>query len=186
MQQQIKKIDLEQPCGWIVDLRGNYGGELWSMLIGIGPILGEGKAGDFIDAYGDKIEWAYQDGKMVEGGQTVAAVLGPPYHLARPDPPVAVLFDGTTYSAGEFIAISFVGRPNTRSFGRDSGGLTTALDRYILSDGATIVLADVVDADRTGKVYGGAIIPDVQVTNDSAGIIPDEALLWLASQPACR
>ena len=30
---------------WIVDLRGNYGGNIWPMIAGVGPVLGEGIIG---------------------------------------------------------------------------------------------------------------------------------------------
>lgn len=32
----------EQACGWIVDLRGNGGGNLFPMLVAIAPLLGPG------------------------------------------------------------------------------------------------------------------------------------------------
>ena len=49
IQDQIKIMDHPYNIGWIVDLRGNGGGNMWPMLAGIGPILGEGIAGYFID-----------------------------------------------------------------------------------------------------------------------------------------
>lgn len=186
MQKQIRTIDSKHPCGWIVDLRGNGGGNMWPMLIGIGPILGEGIAGSFIAVNGNQEKWAYQDGKGLINGIAVAEVTGQPYSLTNPDSPVAVLFDSSTMSSGEAIAISFIGRPNTRSFGNNSKGLTTATKGYPLSDGAIILLADAFDADRNGKVYEHAIVPDVQVENDIPGVIPDEALQWLATQPECK
>jgi len=186
MQLQIKAIDQQNPCSWIVDLRGNTGGDMWPLLIGIGPILGEGLAGSFIDAEGHPEKWGYQDGKGLENSQVQSEVLGQPYHLLHPDAPVAVLFDNTTLSSGEAIVIAFIGRPNTRSFGANSGGLTTANVPFTLSDGAVMALTVAVDADRTGKVYGGAILPDVQVENDTPGSIPHEALDWLANQSACK
>jgi carboxyl-terminal processing protease len=42
MQQNICQLDLKNPCGWIVDLRKNIGGNMWPMLAGLGPILGDG------------------------------------------------------------------------------------------------------------------------------------------------
>jgi len=38
----IAELDASHPAGWIVDLRGNVGGNMWPMLAGIGPVLGEG------------------------------------------------------------------------------------------------------------------------------------------------
>lgn len=188
MQNHVQEIDKINPCGWIIDLRGNNGGNMWPMLIGIGPLLGEGKAGSWIDADGNQVDWFYEAGKGLIGDEVVSEVTSQPYHLTRPDAPVAVLFGEETLSSGEIIAISFVGRPNTRSFGSASGGLTTANSRFDLSDGAIIFLTTAVDADRTGKVYGDAIIPDVQIEgdNESPGPVPAEALQWLNSQLACN
>ena len=45
LQGEIKEVDQLHPCGWIVDLRGNYGGWYSPMEGGIGPILGEGVLG---------------------------------------------------------------------------------------------------------------------------------------------
>jgi carboxyl-terminal processing protease len=49
IQSTIQASDNESIRGWIVDLRDNRGGNMWPMLAGIGPILGEGTAGYFID-----------------------------------------------------------------------------------------------------------------------------------------
>jgi carboxyl-terminal processing protease len=186
IQKQIQIIDQQHPCGWIVDLRGNGGGDMWPMLVGIGPILGEGIAGYFIDADGKKENWAYQDGKGLDNGHVISEVIGQPYYLEFPDPPVAILFDSRTLSSGEAIVVSFIGRPNTRSFGTNSGGLTTVNQGFPLSDGAWILLTNAIDADRTGKVYGQSIIPDVHVANIDQGAIPIEALQWLGIQSACK
>jgi C-terminal processing protease CtpA/Prc len=189
MQKHIEEIDSQNPCGWIVDLRGNEGGDLWPMLIGIGPILGDGKAGSIIDVDGKQSAWAYLNGKGLDGTNVISEVIGAPYHLAHPDAPVAVLFGENTDSAGEFVVISFIGRRNTRTFGSQSGGYTTNNKGFILSDQAVIYLTDGVAADRTGKLYGGVINPDVETSGENkyaAEPVPDEALQWLGGQPACH
>jgi carboxyl-terminal processing protease len=188
MQKQIEEIDRQHPCGWIVDLRGNLGGNMWPMLVGIGPILGEGKVGSFVDADGNQTDWHYLNGRGIEGTSADCEVIGKPYHLSQTDAPVAVLFGGDTASSGEDIVIAFVGRKNARSFGSKSDGFTTSNDEFILSDGAMILLTTAVDADRTGKVYGEEIVPDVSVDGDNkhAGPIPEEALRWLGEQAPCR
>ncbi len=188
MQKQIQVIDSQHPCGWIVDLRGNTGGNMWPMLAGVGPILGEGKAGMWVDSDGNLTEWSYKDGKGLIGDIVVSEVLGQPYMLSQADQPVAVLFGRETMSSGEIIAISFIGRPNARSFGSESAGLSTSNQGYPLSDGAMIFLTNAVDIDRNGKTYGGPIIPDVLVSGwtASAGPVPPESLEWLSGQPGCQ
>jgi len=188
----IRDIDAQHPCGWIVDLRENTGGNMGPMLAGIGPILGEGEMGAFIDSYGNKQIWSYQDGQAMVDGEPIEHVNGPAYQLKESSPPVAVLTGVNTASSGEIVAISFRGRPNTRSFGLYTAGLSTGNLGFPLSDGAVIVLTIVVDADRTGQTYGNRIYPDEIVEDvrkftmlmDEA--IPQPAIDWLMSQPACR
>src|SRR5439155_26839297 len=40
MQALVRAVDANNPCGWIVDIRHNLGGNMWPMLVGVGPILG--------------------------------------------------------------------------------------------------------------------------------------------------
>ena len=50
------------PIGWIVDLRGNGGSNMWAALAGLGPLLGEGPVGFFKDRRGRQ-EWVYDKGR---------------------------------------------------------------------------------------------------------------------------
>jgi C-terminal processing protease CtpA/Prc len=58
------------------------------------------------------------------------------------------------------VAISFKGRPRTRSFGQPTNGLSSANGTFPLPDGATILLTTAIEADRTGKRYGEKVDPD--------------------------
>ena len=57
IQAAIRQADRAELAGWIVDLRGNTGGNMWPMLAGFGPVLGEGTAGFFIDPDGVGVPW---------------------------------------------------------------------------------------------------------------------------------
>ena len=94
--------------------------------------------------------------------------------------PVAVLIGQGTVSAGEFTAISFRGRPNTRFFGKPSWGLSTNNESFLLSDGAIINLTTSIAVDRTGQEYGGSILPDITTSTPEL-----DAAEWLLVQPAC-
>ena len=189
-QQLIRDIDVQNPCGWIVDLRENPGGNMWPMLAGIGPILGEGDVGAFVDSYGNQEIWSYRDGQVMLDGH-IHNQVNEPYKLKASSPPVAVLTGVYTASSGEAVAIAFRGRPNTRSFGSYTTGVPTANTPFRLSDGAVMLLTDSVDADRTGQTYEDRIYPDEIVDDvrkftflmDEA--IPQPAIDWLMSQPAC-
>lgn len=191
VQQLIRDVDAQAPCGWIVDLRENTGGNMWPMLAGIGPILGEGVAGAFVDPEGLQEAWSYANGQAFIDDEVQAQVDGPVYALRAADPPVAVLTGINTASSGEAVAIAFRGRPLTRSFGHYTNGLTTANQGFPLNDGAWMILTSAVMADRTGQAYGEEVHPDEivddvrQFTMLMDEAIPRPAIDWLLAQPAC-
>ena len=86
--------------------------------------------------------------------------MSPPYTLKRPAPRVAVLSDNRIASSGEATLIAFLRRPNTRSFGQPTCGLSTANATYPLSDSATLTLTTSVMADRAKTPFGDSIPPD--------------------------
>ena len=59
---KILRQDKTNLMGWIVDLRGNFGGDMGPMLIAIGPILGEGTLGYFFYPDNSLYTWKYKDG----------------------------------------------------------------------------------------------------------------------------
>jgi hypothetical protein len=193
VQRTIADVDASRPCGWIVDLRGNVGGNLWPMLAGLGPIVGEGAAG-FIVADTVRRAWEYRDGASRLGGDPVVVVPAP-HRLSAVDPPVAVLTGRTTASSGEALAIAFRGRPNARSFGQPTRGMSTSTLSVRLSDGAVMALATAVFADRTGRGYGSVIEPDEVLPIEPRSLAEDQSAedrtvaragAWLRAQPACR
>jgi hypothetical protein len=58
IQSAIRSADRETTTSWIVDLRSNGGGNMWPMVAGLGPILGEGVLGYFIDPVGVETRWS--------------------------------------------------------------------------------------------------------------------------------
>lgn len=160
----IRELDNSTIEGWIIDLRRNEGGNMWPMLAGIGPILGEGMAGEFV-SQGDPSKWGYQEGKIFNG-ESIPVRVNPPYKLKKSLPPVAILTSIHTASSGEAVVVSFHGRPNTRFFGEPTYGVPTANIGYPLKDGATLLLTIAIEADRTGKTYDSSIPPDQKIPID--------------------
>jgi carboxyl-terminal processing protease len=185
-------LQSQRPQGWIVDLRGNEGGNMWPMLAGIGFVLGEGRAGAFISSDGSHSFWSYREGKAIEadkdGAETVDSAVTQAPLILSPLPPVAVLIDGGTASSGESMAISFAGRSNEKSFGTHSYGLSSANDAYPLSDGSTLFLNTAIDADRLDRKYPDGIQPDVLVpaSSDASPVDSDPVVKaaeeWLLSR----
>lgn len=192
----VGRLDAAGACGWIVDLRANGGGNMWPMLAGIGPLLGDSLVGAFGEgATADR--WYYHrgssgilhpDGRL----ELVTHVTVPPVDLRQPRAPVAILIDGGTGSSGEDIAIAFRGRPNVRTFGSPSAGFTTTNRGSALPDGANMVVTTGYNADRTGTLYTQAIQPDSLVPVASTGwpfatdAVGSAAVHWLAAQADCR
>ena len=180
IQAVIEKADTDSTLGWIVDLRNNTGGDLWPMLAAIGPILGEGTAGYFVDPNGNYHAWSYQNG-VASQEQKPQTTVSHPYHLRRPNPRVAVLLDKATASAGEGVAISFKHRPDTRFFGTFTCGVSTGNGIIRLSDGALLVLTQVTMADRNKTVYGQSVPPDELFL--SSVHVSGRVLYWLLHEP---
>lgn len=172
----IRAEDRDDLIGWIVDLRGNGGGNMWPMVAGVGPILGQGVVGFFIDPDGVERTWVYRDGGALLDGAPLETVTMP-HTLKKPDPRVAVLTDNGIASSGEATVIAFKGRPDTRFFGEPTCGLSTANRGFILSDGAILVLTVSTMADRTRRVYGDSVFPDEVIVNPTAVVA--RAIEWL-------
>jgi C-terminal processing protease CtpA/Prc len=187
----IADLDAQAACGWIVDLRNNSGGNLWPMLAGVGPLLGDGEAGASVRPNGERTELWYRDGKVGLGDYVQLRVAGDPYRLRETNAPVAVLTGRSTASAAEIVATAFEARAGTRSFGAATSGATTGTQIFPLSDGAALVLAVAATSDRNGRIYSGRIEPDVAVAGDERGIeLRDQAAVraasqWLKTQEAC-
>jgi carboxyl-terminal processing protease len=194
LQQIIAELDSQRPSGWVVDLRGNVGGNMWPMLAGIGPVLGESSnLGGFLYVSGATANWSYRDGiaGLSENGKDNAQtgpLSGKPYNL-RAAPAVAVLVDSATGSSGEAVAIAFRGRPRTRFFGERTAGFSTVNRFFALADGAILNMTVGVDTDRNGKAFLAGISPDELLHGSDTAISKEDdpivrsALEWLSQQP---
>ena len=162
----------------MIALTENWGGNMWPMLAGLGPLLGEGPLGSFVFPQLPPAVWSYRAGKawLGDGAQAQASHGG--YRLRTPAQPVALLMTARTASSGEAVVIAFSGRPNTRRFGTATRGLTTANDAFPMPDGATLMVTIGTFADRFGRVYGHAIEPDQYLDGDG-GQVQTHAAAWI-------
>lgn len=175
IQRAIRTADRDGLTGWIVDLRGNLGGNMWPMIAGIGPVLGEGIIGWVV--YNDReYEREYRNGAATSFGDVFARVANP-YTLRKEYPKVAVLTDGFVASSGEAIVVFFKGRPGTRSFGTPTCGHHHLQQAFDLSDGATLFLVAGQHADRTKQRHWGRIAPDEIIADQGEAVA--RAVTWL-------
>jgi C-terminal processing protease CtpA/Prc len=132
----------------------------------------------------------YQGGVVFYNDIPMNELPGPTYTLSQTEPPIAVLTNELTNSAGELVAIALRARPNTRSFGQRTNGLTTAPRGFVLSDGAALGVSTSYFADITGETYPEGIIPDDVIPGRGDPLfrdpaVPQEAIDWLLGQPPC-
>jgi len=160
LQKKIKSIDNKNLNGWILDLRENTGGNCWPMLTGIGPLLGNGICGYFVDKKGNKSSWFYKDGESGVNETTITKVSNQPYKLYDKNNPIAILTGYKTASSGEVVVTAFHNKENTKFFGEKTAGLSTGNQNFDLSDGSMILLTTSIYADRKGIIFGAEIEPD--------------------------
>jgi hypothetical protein len=178
VQRAIRAADRPGLVGWIVDLREDRGGNMWPMIAGVGPILGEGIMG-WIVYNNREYEREYHAGAALSLNEPFARV-AVPYTLIRPSPKVAVLTADTTNSAGEAITVFFKGRPNTRSFGAPTCGHHHLLHEFRMSNGAILTLKTAHHSDRLKRLYAGRVVPDEIAT--APGEAVSRAVAWLLSE----
>lgn len=203
--------DTPEACGWVVDLRGNPGGDAWVMVQGVGPLLGDGlvlrAAGPsgtwdlsvedgqlFFDGLAVK-EWAEQPFEPISGAEElVVGLVGSSDHdrylipdvdlpaTVDGDVPVALLYDAGTASSAEIVAMAMRGRPGPlRSFGSSTAGVPLGVTGYELVDGSVLAVTTHILGDRTGTSYEDALEPDV-----ATGSPLEDAQAWLGAQASCQ
>ncbi|HET6555592.1 MAG TPA: S41 family peptidase [Dyella sp.] len=159
--------------GWIIDLRGDSGGNMWPMIGALKAFLGTGPLGYFKGREGLSAPWV--------AGLTLS-VLPPIPNLGSV--PLAVLTGPHTASAGEAVVIALHGRPHTRFFGAPTAGVPTGNRTLELPDGAAIALTTSVELDRSHTRYDGPIAPDVITSSDGPGDAALQAAqAWLLEAP---
>ena len=112
---------------------------------------------------------------MLFKGRQLARAAGP----RLPAAPVAVLTDGRTASSGEAVAVAFRGRPDVRTFGAATAGMTSANETHRMRDGAVIVVTVADFADHRRTVYRGPLPPDDPGGDDPLAAAVD----WVRGAP---
>jgi carboxyl-terminal processing protease len=174
---EIGALHQKASCGFVIDLRGNGGGNMWPMLAGLQPFLGGGTVGTF-EAPGTSTKWVAGRAVGVEPSSGLSML---------ESAWVAVITGPRTVSSGEAVTVAFRGRPRTRSFGQPTGGLSTSNSGFPLPDGATLLLTTAVFADRNGHHYGAAIEPDeIVALRDGSDSALAAAVAWLRRSSGCE
>lgn len=182
----------DQVCGYVVDLRGNTGGSLFSMVTGLSDLIGDDRRIVYLRPDGSEMVARVKDGAIravfddgsemlldrIEGWQAAPGV---------ETRPVAVLMDDATGSSGEGAALAFIGRERVRTFGGRTAGLASANQEIALSDGTVLLITTAMMTDQVGRIYPEGIPPDEPIA-PSVGdedLVQVAAAAWLATQEGC-
>ena len=168
--EKVNDLQKRNPKGWIIDLRGNFGGMLYPMYAAIAPFLDRKNVVGTKDAEGAIEYYNYKAGKFFEGSTATQL-----FQLIQKEPktvkkPIAILVNKMTGSSAEFITAAFLGQKNANIIGTNTQGLTSGNQEYKLSDGSFLVLTIGNIVDRTGKEYaniGEGISPDIVIKTSS-------------------
>ena len=185
LQAEIKRLSQAGIKGWIVDLRGNSGGNQEPMIAGLGPLFSAVKLGSLVDVNHRYGSWNYDRGLyFFDDDKAKGWKVSNPAVLTS-QLPIAVLTDGQAGSSGEIATISFIGNARTKSFGQPTMGLTTGNGSFGLPDGSQMFIASTHMVDRNGKIYTGPVVPDVLVEVGKDGkrdLVLEAAEKWLKEQ----
>ncbi len=172
----LKPLIVAGVCRFIVDLRANQGNDMQAMLNAVDALLGNKPLG-YWQTTGDPQDHAWQEMTgQFEDAASAARNVG-----ALKRAPVAVLLGALTASAGEFTAIAFKGRANTRFFGETTADYVSTNRPFDLPDGARLLVSTGWSTDRLHRQYRTALVPDEATARGQATL--DAAIAWLKQQP---
>jgi hypothetical protein len=188
-----RRVLADPACGWILDLRANLGGGVPPMLAAIAPLLGPGTFIGYRDLDQHVLGFRINDDDTVTVVHD-APMDGPSTERAGTTKlstvPVALLTGRSTASAAEAIAVAFIGRRSTRSFGSPTAGVPTANSTFELSDHSALALTTAVGVDRLGASYDSALRPNVPVAAPTSlsehDTVVAAATTWLNEQSTCK
>ena len=173
------KIESDNLKGWIIDLRGNFGGSMQPMLTGLYPFFGDTVIATVTIRNVGKHQYQFQNGYLSEIFLDKPLLYFQSYKKGNHFPDrrkVAVLIDNKVASSGEITAIALIERPNTKFFGMQTAGIPTAVRIWTLSDGAFLGVVVGAFLDKEGKGYHSALKPSVYVTQRNDNSNSDETI----------
>lgn len=179
----LRELNQAGACGFVLDLRGNGGRNVWPMLDGVGALIERDVLLSFEAPGFETIPVRWRGGRAVQEGGTA-----PTAPASQPDPriarkPVALLIDGGTASSAEALLVAFAGRPATQRFGRAKADYGTVNNNVPLPDGALLLVTVGWNRDVTDRRLEDAIQPDHRSPPENA---LTDAERWLGRQPGCR
>ena len=168
--------------GWIIDLRGNFGGNIHPMLTGLYPFFGDTIVLTFVQRNGENEGYRFANGFLigtVENKMVKQLMSYKKLKIGSDNKKLAVIIDNKVASSGEILAIALSNRDNTKLFGTETAGIPTIVRNWQLSDGAFLGIVTGAFLDKHNNPYIRSIKPNVQVDNINSNEAIDKAIEWI-------
>ncbi len=186
LQNSFARVQNPNLKGWIIDLRGNKGGDLTPMITSVKPFFGDTTIFTLKDRNNKLTTYKFSSGfYTVEKGSKSTKLLAYKSEIEKVrNIPVAILIDNKSASAAEMVAIAFKGRAKTIFLGEPTAGLTIYTSNFSLPDKAFFTIATGKFYDTKGTSYEQSVYPDIFVKQDAGKIdeTKQKAIEWLLSQ----
>lgn len=174
-----------RPKGIILDLRLDGGGAMFPMILGLKQLLGEGKVGSFRGRQSK--DWHIKNNTFLVDTLLLTAIT-PKCTVNATALPCVLLVGPGTGSSGEFLTMTFKTRKKTTLIGTETAGYITSVAGFDTGNYGYIYLSVGYGADRNGRLYTSAIVPDMVIAADDGfnDLANDKkvqaAIKWLANK----
>ncbi|WP_171036561.1 S41 family peptidase [Dyadobacter sediminis] len=163
IQRQVCVLMDKNVSSWIVDLRLNYGGNMFAMLGGLNKLFGDGKIGSFTDKDGKESGgWIMKGGDFYEQ-QEQKTSSGIKCNARLKPGKIAILTGPVTASSGEAVAVALRGLNNSKIFGEPTKGFTSSLSGLNVGKGIVLFISTGYYSDGKGRVYNHGVTPDIPI-----------------------
>jgi len=163
LQDSLCKLLSAKPKGLIFDLRLNYGGTMWPMILGVSNVIEKGIVGSFSYADGTISNWIIDKENIYEGENKITSITSkcePNYGI-----PIVVITGPWTASAAEDLMVALKTRQNTTFIGESTTGAVSVVNGFRINDKSGINLSIAHLMDKNKVLYKGKIQPDILVVD---------------------
>ena len=165
IQKHVCNLITKNASNWIIDLRLNYGGNMFAMLAGLNKLLGDGKVGAFVNEDGKESGTWIMKGGNFYNQQEQKTSSGTRCATRIKPGKIAILTGPITASSGEAVAIALRSLDDSQIFGEPSKGSTTALSGFNIGKDLTFFISTGYYSDGKGHIYKNGVPPDVLIKN---------------------
>ena len=161
LQDSLCQLLRVKPKGLIFDLRLNYGGTMWPMILGVNKVLKKGVVGGFIDSKNEVKNWIVDDESIYEDKTKITSIssnCSPNLEI-----PLVVIIGPGTASAAEDLIVALKTRPNTTFIGEPTTGAVSVVNGFKIDNDSWINLSIAHLIDKNKTLYKDKIHPDILV-----------------------